>query len=222
MAKKKSTDRTDDKFDWENMTDEETEEALDERHKQRDGRYWREWRSGIAHHNIPTTKRRIIRYCWQSHMGEELQDIIGLGREHPEYMMRLAVFSWQAYFLFQLIYKGQDGMYKKLPAERYAEELFLGLTESPDEIWSAFIPEANRETAFRIYKTVCDALCPMIAHTGSDRFWPSYVAYLVNYIIEQQGDVPTPDVEKMMVPYPHNYPLPWNEEESFFPHVLAI
>jgi hypothetical protein len=62
----------------------------------------------------------------------------------------------------------------------------------------------------------------MIAHTGDERFWPSYVAYLVNYIIERQGDVPPPDVETMMVPYPRNYPRPWNEEGFFLPFSVAI
>ena len=205
------------------MTDEEARAKLEEmeaQYKQKHGRYWQEWKKGINHFNIPTTKRRILQFCRDSQMSYGLQDLICLGLEHPEYMMRLAVFSWQVYFVFQLVYEGKDGKYKKLPANRYADVLFMRFTKSPDEIRSAFVSEESKETVFRIYKAVCDALCPMIAHTGDARFWPSYVAYLVNYIIEQQGDVPPPDVEVMMVPYPRNYPRPWAEE--FLPYEISI
>ena len=142
-------------------------------------------------------------------MAHELQAIIGLGQDHPEYGMRLAVFSWQAYFLFQLTYLSRAGVYKKLPAERYAELLFIGWAERPEELSRRYFTDENRESGFRIYKAVCDKLCPMIAHTGPDRFWPEYVTFLVDYIVQEQGNVPKPDMAGSTVPYPHNFPRPW-------------
>lgn len=191
-------------------------------YKKAHGRYWREKKAGLNHYNIPTTRRQILSHCMDSKLGYELQAIIGLGPTHAEYMMRLAIFSWQVYFLFQLTYQGKDGKYKKLPTEQYADWLFLGPAERPEELSTKYITDEYREPAFRIYKTISDALCPMIAHIGAERFWPSYIAYLVDYIIQAQGDVPSPDVENMIVPYPKNYPRPWDEDKDFLPSEIAI
>lgn len=184
-------------------------------------RHSREMNSCLYFHNFPTTKRKIIIHCGNTQLSLELQDLIGLGQEHPEYMMRLAIFSWQIYFLFQLTYRGKDGMYRKLTATEYAQMLFWDFADSPDEMKSEFVSEENREVAFRMYKAVCDAICPMIAHTGNSRFCPNDVAYLVNYIIDKQGKVSAPSLEGWGKPYPRNYPLPWNDN-SLLPSAIMV
>lgn len=194
-----------------------------ERRKRRHDRYWKNCMRDLYYFSIPTTRSRILQYCSWDHMASQLQAIIGYGREHPDYRMRLAVYAWQIYTLFRLTYLGKDGTYKKLPAERYARELFLDSAESPEELSVRYFTEETREAGFRIYKAVCDAISPMLAHQSDDRFWPDHVAFLVDYIIARDGDVPPPDMEQCIVPYPKNYPRPYeNEERHFLPEEIAI
>lgn len=173
---------------------------------------------GLCHYYLPTTRNRIIWYCEDSHLESQLQAIISGGRDHPEYMMRLAVYAKQIYFLFTLVYRGQDGKYKKLSAEQYSRLLFLDCAETPAEIWEKYAAN-NREEIFRIYKAVCDAVSPMLAHIGNDRFWPDDIAFIVDFILKEKGNVPAPDLRGWGVPYPHNYP---KSDRHFLPVEIMI
>lgn len=156
-------------------------------------------------------------------LSRELQAIIANGRKHPEYKIRLAVYAWQIYTLFRYTYLGKDGKYKKLSAQRYARELFLNDAESPEELCGRYFTEATRENGFRIYKAICNTISPMLAYNGMDRFWPDHVAFLVDYIMRNEGNVPPPDMQGCIVPYPKNYPYPDDRENNrFLPEEIAM
>lgn len=63
----------------------------------------------------------------------------------------------------------------------------------------------------------------MLVRNDSDRFWPDHVAVLVDYIIQQEGNIPITDMGSM-VPYPKNYPMPLDNEnrEHFLPEEIAM
>lgn len=211
------------------MTDEEVR-AIDEEseahYRQKGGRYWREHKErgkGMEFYNIPTTRRKLLYSLLWHNLSDELQAMIAYGREHPDYKMRLAVYAWQIYTLFRYVYVGKNGEYKKLSAERYARELFLDDAESPEELRGCYFTDKNREAGFRIYKAICDVISPMLARNGGDRFWPDHVAFLIDYIIEEEGNVPAPDMHGG-VPYPWNYPRPYDGENQrhFLPEEIAM
>ena len=210
------------------MTDEEVaaiEKKLDEHYQKVGGRRLREWeeqKRGLEFWNIPTTRRKILYSLLLHNLSDELQAMIANGREHPDYKMRLAVYAWHIYTLFRYVYVGIDGNYRKLSAERYARELFLDDAESPDELREHYFSDETKETGFRIYKAICDAISPMLARNGADRFWPDHVACLVDYIIKEEGNVPPPDMSGG-VPYPQNYPKPYDDGRyHFLPEEIAM
>lgn len=211
------------------MTDEEArviDDELEAHYRQRGGRAWRRYKErkeGLGFYNIPTTRRRLLEAFRWDHMHKELQAIIAYGREDPDYKMRLAVYAWHIYTLFCYVYLGKDGKYKKLTAEQYARMLFLDAVESPEELWGIYFTDETRETGFRIYKAICDAISPMLAYDGGgDRFWPDHVACLVDYIIKEEGNVPAPEMHGG-VPYPWNYPRPYDDgKHHFLPGEIAM
>ena len=212
------------------MIDEEAiavEKELDAHYQKMGGQHLREWRDqkrGLHFFHIPTTRRRLLHSLLYHNLSAELQIIIANGREHPEYKMRLAVYAWKIYTLACYVYIGKDGQYKKLSRQRYARELFLDDAESPEELRGIYFADEYRTTGFRIYKAVCDCISPMVAHMGSDRFWPDHVAFLVDYVIRNEGNVPPPDMERCIVPYPKNYPGPCcgKSNEHFLPEGIAM
>jgi len=212
------------------VTDEELdaiEKELDEHYQKMGGRRLREWKErkrGLEFYHIPTTRRRLLYSLLWHNLSDELQVIIANGREHPEYKMRLAVYAWQIYTLARYVYMGKDGNYKKLSAQRYARELFLDDAESPEELRGCYFEDEQRGTGFRIYKAICDCLSPMVAHMGGDRFWPDHVAFLIDHVIQNEGNVPPPDMERCSVPYPRNYPGPYlgENKEHFLPEGIAM
>lgn len=200
------------------------EEKGKKEYRKRKGRggkeYEEDWK-GLEFYNIPTTRIGIQQSILWHDLSRELQALIGYGREHPDYKMRLAVYAWQIYTLFRYVYIGKDGNYQKLSAERYARKLFLDSAENPDELSSRYFTDETRETGFRIYQAICDAISPMLARNGADRFWPDHVACLVDYIIQEEGNVPAPEMNGG-VPYPGNYPRPYDDgKHHFLPEEIA-
>ncbi len=180
-------------------------------------------RNGLQFYNIPTTRSKILHSLLLHNLSAELQAIISHGRAHPDYKMRLAVYAWQIYTIFRYTYMGKDGSYKKLSAEQYARALFLDNAESPEELRDYYFTDETRQTGFRIYQAVCDAISPMLACNGRDRFFPDYVAYIVDYIIREKGNVPAPDMEGCVIPYPQNYPYPFDDgNDHFLPEEIAL
>ncbi len=201
------------------------DEEMKKEYYKRKGRCWREYeedRKGLAFYNIPTTRSKILNSLLWHDLSGELQAMIAYGREHPDYKMRLAVYAWQMYTLFRYVYIGKDGKYQKLSAERYARELFLGAAESPDELSGRYFTDETREKGFRIYQAICDAISPMLACNGADRFWPDHVACIVDYIIKEEGNVPVPEINGG-IPYPSNYPRPYDDgRHHFLPEEIAM
>lgn len=208
------------------LVEKDREKEFDAFYRQKGGHHLREWRElkrGLEFYHIPTTRRRLLQSLHLHRLSRELQAIIGNGREHPEYKIRLAVYGWQIYTLFRYTYLGKDCKYKKLSAQRYARELFLDDAESPEELCERYFTEEKRETGFRIYKAICDAISPMLAYNSMDRFWPDHVAFLVDYIMRNEGNVPPPDMQGCIVPYPKNYPYPDDREnDRFLPEEIAM
>lgn len=210
------------------MTDKEAraiDDEMEAHYRQKGGRYWRaykERRKGLKFYNIPTTRRKLLYSLFWHNLSDELQAMIAYGREHPDYKMRLAVYAWQIYTLFRYVYVGKNGEYKKLSAERYARELFLDDAESPEELRGCYFTDETRETGFRIYTAICNVISPMMAHNGGDRFWPDHIAFLVDYIIKEEGNVPVPETHGA-IPYPLNYPHPHDDgKHHFLPGEIAM
>ena len=202
-----------------------TNEERKKEYRKRKGQGWKEYeenRKGLEFYNIPTTCSKILQFCLWHDLSRELQALIGYGWEHPDYKMRLAVYAWQIYTLFRYVYIGKDGKYQKLSAERYAREVYLDKAESPDELSGRYFTDETREIGFRIYQAICDAISPMIACNGGNRFWPDHVACIVDYIIREEGNVPAPEINGG-IPYPSNYPRPYDDGRRYFlPEEIAM
>ena len=103
-------------------------------------------------------------------------------------------------------YKGSDGAYKKLPAEKYKKAIFESYAEFPQEVYERVQTYGVSATeAERIHKMVwqiADLVCPMIACMREQAFVSEY-AYAIDYVIRHRCDLPKPDIDGL---FPKNYP----------------
>lgn len=84
-----------------------------------------------------------------------------------DYMIQVLVTASYLERISCLVYKGSDGAYKKLPAEKYKKAIFESYAEFPQEVYERVQTYGVSATeAERIHKMVwqiADLVCPMIA-----------------------------------------------------------
>lgn len=104
-----------------------------------------------------------------------------------------------------LVYKGNDGIYKKLPEKRYRMEIFEAYAESPQEVSDRLKNISNAdidtENIYRIICRIADLVCPMMACI-SEQFFVGEYAYVVDYVIRHKGNLPKPKISEG---FPINY-----------------
>ena len=105
-----------------------------------------------------------------------------------------------------LVYKGKNGRYKKLSAERYKYEIFEGYAETVEEVFErtkyAGISELDAENIHKMIWQIADVVCSMIACMDEQAFVSEY-AYAIDYVIRHSGNLPKPEMGLL---FPKNYP----------------
>lgn len=110
-------------------------------------------------------------------------------------------------FVSRLIYRDKNGVYRKLPVEKYYKNIFEGYAEDPDEFFSRAEESGYKithEKAEHIHKLVwqiADIVCPMIVCTDEQAFVSEY-AYAIEYVIRHDGNLPKPEMHGL---FPKNY-----------------
>lgn len=73
-----------------------------------------------------------------------------------------------------MVYKGKNGRYKKLSAERYKYEIFEGYAETVEEVFErtkyAGISELDAENIHKMIWQIADVVCSMIACMDEQAF----------------------------------------------------
>lgn len=105
-----------------------------------------------------------------------------------------------------LVYKGKNGRYKKLSAERYKYEIFEGYAETVEEVFErtkyAGISELDAENIHKMIWQIADVVCSMIACMDEQAFVSEY-AYAIDYVIRHSGNLSKPEMGLL---FPKNYP----------------
>lgn len=104
-----------------------------------------------------------------------------------------------------LVYRGQDGNYRKPLADTYRKKLFEVWAETPEEVFG-YVNEygVTPEQAEHIHKLVwqaADLLCLMMACVTEQAFVSEY-AYSIEYVIRHDGELPKPEMSLL---FPTNY-----------------
>ena len=130
-----------------------------------------------------------------------------------DYMIQVLVTASYLERISCLVYKGSDGAYKKLPAEKYKKAIFESCAEFSQEVYEREQTYGGSATeAERIHKMVwqiADLVCPMIACMWEQAFVSEY-AYAIDYVIRHRCDLPKPDINEL---FPRNY-LNYNYREG--------
>ena len=122
-----------------------------------------------------------------------------------DYMIQVFVTADYLERISCLVYKGIDGNYKKLSAEKYKKALFEGYAELPQEVYERMqtygVSEAEAEWIHKMVWQIVDLVCPMIACMREQAVVSEY-AYAIDYVIRHRGDFPKPDIFGI---FPSNY-----------------
>ena len=106
----------------------------------------------------------------------------------------------------RLVYKGKNGQYRKLTAEKYDYEIFVGLAETPEEVSDEIkrfgTAVEDEKLIFKMVRQISDLVCPMMACMEEQAFVSEY-AFAIDYVIRHKGDLPKPDMGLL---FPKNYP----------------
>ena len=104
-----------------------------------------------------------------------------------------------------LVYKSNDGKYKKLSENKYKKAIFESYEETPHELYDRIqkyrISETEAEWIHKMIWQIADLVCPMIACMSEQAFVSEY-AYAIDYVIRRGCDLPKPDIAEL---FPRNY-----------------
>lgn len=123
-----------------------------------------------------------------------------------DYMIQVFLTANYLERISYLVYKSNDGKYKKLSENKYKKAIFESYAETPHEIYDRIQKyRVSATEAERIHKMVwqiADLVCPMIACMREQAFVSEY-AYAIDYVIRHRCDLPKPDIDGL---FPKNYP----------------
>lgn len=77
-----------------------------------------------------------------------------------------------------MVYRGADGVYGKLPTQKYKESIFESRAEFPEEVYDIIkkygVSEAEAELIHKMIWQIADLVCPMIACMSEQAFVSEY------------------------------------------------
>lgn len=122
-----------------------------------------------------------------------------------DYMIQVLVTASYLERISCLVYKGSDGAYKKLPAEKYKKAIFESYTDFPQEVYERVqtygVSATEAELIHKMIWQIADLVCPMIACMSEQAFVSEY-AYAIDYVIRHRCDLPKPEIDEL---FPRNY-----------------
>jgi len=143
-----------------------------------------------------TTRKKLLHEITQYHgdLYAQLKDLILLGPRDMSYTARLVRFALELKLISRFFYLGKNGEYKKLTPDEYARELFWYYFDNDGTGFqmSEHFPVKQDPVVFRIYQIISDIMCHMISavsHVENEH----QLAYYVDYVIAQKGNVPEPE-----------------------------
>ncbi len=105
-----------------------------------------------------------------------------------------------------LVYKGNDGQYRKLALTTYYKSFFKHWAETPEEVFERVkqygVTRDKAELIYKLLWQIADIVCPMMAGIEEQGFVSEYV-YAIEYVINHGGYLQKPE---MGILFPQNYP----------------
>ncbi|MBO7424538.1 MAG: hypothetical protein J6U23_02570 [Clostridiales bacterium] len=107
-----------------------------------------------------------------------------------------------------LVYKGSDGIYRKLSDKTYRTSLFESSAETPEEIreyivgYNKILTEAESKHIHKTIRQISDLVSPMLTCMSEQGFVSEY-AYAIDYVIRHNGNLAPPVIGHF---FPSNYP----------------
>lgn len=157
---------------------------------------------------IPTLKKAIRDELSQSGIAAiySLMRCFTYDMDSIDYMIQVLVTANYLKRISCLVYKGADGVYRKLPTQKYKESIFESRAELPEEVYDIIkkygVSEAEAELIHKMIWQIADLVCPMIACMSEQAFVSEY-AYAIDYVIRHRCDLPKPEIDEL---FPRNYP----------------
>ena len=157
---------------------------------------------------IPTLKKAIRDELSQSGIAAiySLMRCFTYDMDSIDYMIQVLVTANYLERMSCLVYRGADGVYRKLPTQKYKESIFEGRAEFPQEVYEVIskygVSEAEAELIHKMIWQIADLVCPMIACMSEQAFVSEY-AYAIDYVIRHRCDLPKPEIDEL---FPRNYP----------------
>lgn len=165
---------------------------------------------------ILTTQKTILNHICEIafDVSQNTVLLIAVGKNTPDYHLRLYSVSSKLYYLSKLVYHGKNGI-EKLSAKRYGEKLFEGLTETKEEIADILRRYNNHlklnieitgtliDYTFHCLQLVKALWCTFIACCIEQAFISEF-AYAFEYVVKNKGELPMPEYNNPSF-LPNNY-----------------
>lgn len=157
---------------------------------------------------IPTLKKTIRDELSKSGIAAiySLMRCFTYDMDSIDYMIQVLVTANYLERISCLVYKGTDGVYRKLPTQKYKESIFESRAELPEEVYDIIkeygVSETEAELIHKMIWQIADLVCPMIACMSEQAFVSEY-AYAIDYVIRHRCDLPKPEIDEL---FPRNYP----------------
>ncbi len=165
---------------------------------------------------IPTNKRTILEYVRDQRRSIAYTTVLllAIGRDLPDYELRLYSISTKLLFLSRLIYRGKSG-YKKLTLKNYREELFDPYAETKEEVQSVldyWVKTGGHhiETSIENAQTIYDKMNILGYLWGNylscmeEVVFLSEISYALEYVINKTY-MKKPEFNNMYSLFPSNY-----------------
>ena len=156
---------------------------------------------------IPTLYQSLKNEVWKSGTAAifSLLKCFAYDVDSSDYMIQVLVTAGYLERISCLVYKGADGNYKKLSAEKYKEGIFESYAETPQEVYERVqaygVSETEADWIHKMVWQIADLVCPMIACMSEQAFVSEYV-YAIDYVIRHRRELPKPDIGTL---FPRNY-----------------
>lgn len=156
---------------------------------------------------IPTTRAAIRRELWDKSYDiiTVLLKCISLAPDSYGFINQAVVAASLLERVSCLVYKGKDGVWRKLPEEAY-KTIFVHYAETEEEVAERLadlgVPPERAGEIFRTLRRIAALVCPMMACVTEQAFVSEY-AYAIEYAVRHGGDLPKPVIEML---FPTNYP----------------
>lgn len=152
--------------------------------------------------NRPPRSRQLVVPKWQIirelesvgyRFADDLIYCISYGTDDPNYKIRLLSASTRLFYLSRLVYKSK-GEFCKLSKQSYSRELFKESFEI-EEVEYVANNAARKNSADTVLKCIqsIEPLTIKWVSCVNEQMYMHEFAFLIDYVIRRNGDVPEPD-----------------------------